>query len=147
MQNLEDITSDEEEVVVDEDLENIAYEEEEEEEEEEEVEEEEEKTLNNNISDEQGTILDYDDDENDQYKSYTPHSSDEEEIYEPVPIGSGGIHNAHQYLRHNDFLKDRHCIIQINNTDDLRFARALVVARAYVHKKDRNDVYKLGMQR
>uniref|UniRef100_A0A915KCM2 Uncharacterized protein n=1 Tax=Romanomermis culicivorax TaxID=13658 RepID=A0A915KCM2_ROMCU len=45
------------------------------------------------------------------------------------------IHNAHQYLKHNDFLKDKCCIIQINNTDDLRSARALVVARAYIHKK------------
>uniref|UniRef100_A0A915JB36 Uncharacterized protein n=1 Tax=Romanomermis culicivorax TaxID=13658 RepID=A0A915JB36_ROMCU len=60
MEILEDITSDEEEVVVDEDLENITYEEE----------QEEEKTLNNNnnILDEEGTFLDYDIDENDQYK-------------------------------------------------------------------------------
>uniref|UniRef100_A0A915HWJ0 Uncharacterized protein n=1 Tax=Romanomermis culicivorax TaxID=13658 RepID=A0A915HWJ0_ROMCU len=102
----------------------------------EEEEEEEEKTLNNNISDEEGTLLDYDDDENNQYKSYTSHSSDAEGIYEP------GIHNAHQYLKHNDFLKDKCCITQINNTDDLCFARALAFARAHIHKKDPNTVYK-----
>uniref|UniRef100_A0A915IY14 Uncharacterized protein n=1 Tax=Romanomermis culicivorax TaxID=13658 RepID=A0A915IY14_ROMCU len=103
------------EVVVDEDLENITYKDEE---------EEEEKTLNNVWDEEEGAILDYDDDdndENDQFKS---------------------IHNAHQYLKHKDFLKDKHCIIQINNTDDLCFAPALVVARAYIHKKDQNAVYK-----
>uniref|UniRef100_A0A915HPL0 Uncharacterized protein n=1 Tax=Romanomermis culicivorax TaxID=13658 RepID=A0A915HPL0_ROMCU len=54
------------------------------------------------------------------------------------------IHNAHQYLKHNDFLRDKCCIIEINNTDDLYFARALVVARAYIHKKDRNAMYKWG---
>uniref|UniRef100_A0A915K5S9 Uncharacterized protein n=1 Tax=Romanomermis culicivorax TaxID=13658 RepID=A0A915K5S9_ROMCU len=41
---------------------------------------------------------------------------------------------------HNDFLKDIRCIVQISNTDDLCFARALVVARAYVNKKDQNAV-------
>uniref|UniRef100_A0A915KXY1 Uncharacterized protein n=1 Tax=Romanomermis culicivorax TaxID=13658 RepID=A0A915KXY1_ROMCU len=66
------------------------------------------------LESEEGTILDYDDEENDQYKS---------------------IHNAHQYLKHNNFLKDKHCIIQINNIDHLCFARALAIARAYVHKK------------
>uniref|UniRef100_A0A915KST1 Uncharacterized protein n=1 Tax=Romanomermis culicivorax TaxID=13658 RepID=A0A915KST1_ROMCU len=86
MEILEDITSDEDEVVVDEDLENITFEEEEE------VEEEEEKTLYN-ISDEEGTILDYDNDANNQYKSYTLHSSNQEKIYQPVQIGSGGITN------------------------------------------------------
>uniref|UniRef100_A0A915IBM1 Uncharacterized protein n=1 Tax=Romanomermis culicivorax TaxID=13658 RepID=A0A915IBM1_ROMCU len=35
------------------------------------------------------------------------------------------IHNAHQYLKHNDFLKDKLCIIQIHNGDNLCFARAL----------------------
>uniref|UniRef100_A0A915JL20 Uncharacterized protein n=1 Tax=Romanomermis culicivorax TaxID=13658 RepID=A0A915JL20_ROMCU len=52
-------------------------------------------------------------------KVFGPHSSDEEEIYEPVPIGCGGIHNAHQYLNHNNFLKDNYCIIQINNIDNI----------------------------
>uniref|UniRef100_A0A915JBJ3 Uncharacterized protein n=1 Tax=Romanomermis culicivorax TaxID=13658 RepID=A0A915JBJ3_ROMCU len=85
MYKLVKILENEEEVVVYEDLENITYEEDEEEE------EEEEKTLNNNNSDGEGTILDYDDDENAQYKSYAPHSSDEEEIYEPVQFGSGGL--------------------------------------------------------
>uniref|UniRef100_A0A915IP53 Uncharacterized protein n=1 Tax=Romanomermis culicivorax TaxID=13658 RepID=A0A915IP53_ROMCU len=42
------------------------------------------------------------------------------------------IPNAHQYLKHNDFLKDKCCIIQINNTNDLCFSLALVVARAYI---------------
>uniref|UniRef100_A0A915JW57 Uncharacterized protein n=1 Tax=Romanomermis culicivorax TaxID=13658 RepID=A0A915JW57_ROMCU len=70
------------ELVVDEDSENITSKDEEE--------EEEEKTLdNNNIWNEKGTILDYDDDENNQYKSYSPHSSNEEEIYEPVQFGGG----------------------------------------------------------
>uniref|UniRef100_A0A915KV27 HAT C-terminal dimerisation domain-containing protein n=1 Tax=Romanomermis culicivorax TaxID=13658 RepID=A0A915KV27_ROMCU len=76
MEILEDITSDEEELIADEDLENITSEEEEE-------------TLNNDVSDEEGTILDYDDNENDQYKSHAPHSSDEEEIYGPVQVGGG----------------------------------------------------------
>uniref|UniRef100_A0A915L9L8 Bardet-Biedl syndrome 1 N-terminal domain-containing protein n=1 Tax=Romanomermis culicivorax TaxID=13658 RepID=A0A915L9L8_ROMCU len=84
----------------------------------------------------------YNNDENDQYKSHLPHSSDEEEIYEPVQIGGGGIHNAHQYLNHNNFLKDKHCIIQIRNDDNLCFDRALIVARAYIHKKDLHTVYK-----
>uniref|UniRef100_A0A915HQ66 Uncharacterized protein n=1 Tax=Romanomermis culicivorax TaxID=13658 RepID=A0A915HQ66_ROMCU len=53
---------------------------------------------------------------------------------------STGIHNAHQYLKYNDFLKDKHCIIQIHNDDKLCFARALIVSRAYVHKKDPNTV-------
>uniref|UniRef100_A0A915IKM2 Uncharacterized protein n=1 Tax=Romanomermis culicivorax TaxID=13658 RepID=A0A915IKM2_ROMCU len=52
------------------------------------------------------------------------------------------IHNAHQYLKHNNFLKDKCCIIQILNDDDLCYARALIVARAYIHKKDPNAVYK-----
>uniref|UniRef100_A0A915L874 Uncharacterized protein n=1 Tax=Romanomermis culicivorax TaxID=13658 RepID=A0A915L874_ROMCU len=52
------------------------------------------------------------------------------------------IHNAHQYLKYNDFLKDECCIIQINNTDELCFARVLVVARAYIHRKDRNAEHK-----
>uniref|UniRef100_A0A915IYS7 Uncharacterized protein n=1 Tax=Romanomermis culicivorax TaxID=13658 RepID=A0A915IYS7_ROMCU len=29
------------------------------------------------------------------------------------------IHNAHQYLKHKDFLKDKQCIIQIHNDDNL----------------------------
>uniref|UniRef100_A0A915IY46 Uncharacterized protein n=1 Tax=Romanomermis culicivorax TaxID=13658 RepID=A0A915IY46_ROMCU len=64
MEILEGITSDEDEVIVDEVLENITSEE-----------EEEEKTINNNdnnnnISDEEGTILDYEDNENDQYRTH-----------------------------------------------------------------------------
>uniref|UniRef100_A0A915J3G9 Uncharacterized protein n=1 Tax=Romanomermis culicivorax TaxID=13658 RepID=A0A915J3G9_ROMCU len=95
MQILEDITSDEEELVVDEDLDNITSKEEEEEKEE---------TLDhNNISDEEGTILDYDDDKNNQCKSYTPHSSNEEEIYEPVQIGGGDITNTSFVV--DDFLE------------------------------------------
>uniref|UniRef100_A0A915IMY4 Uncharacterized protein n=1 Tax=Romanomermis culicivorax TaxID=13658 RepID=A0A915IMY4_ROMCU len=40
---------------------------------------------------EKGTLLDYEDDKNDQYKSYTLHSSnEEEEIYEPVQISGEG---------------------------------------------------------
>uniref|UniRef100_A0A915J5S9 Uncharacterized protein n=1 Tax=Romanomermis culicivorax TaxID=13658 RepID=A0A915J5S9_ROMCU len=54
-------------------------------------EEEEEKTPDNDISaEEEGTILDYDNDENKQYKIHTPHSSDEEEdFYKPVQIEGG----------------------------------------------------------
>uniref|UniRef100_A0A915IJN3 Uncharacterized protein n=1 Tax=Romanomermis culicivorax TaxID=13658 RepID=A0A915IJN3_ROMCU len=74
---LDDITSDKEEMVVLEDLEDITSKEE----------EEEEKTLNNDILDEEGTISDYEADENEQFKTHTPHSSDKEEIYEPVEIG------------------------------------------------------------
>uniref|UniRef100_A0A915JN84 DNA-directed DNA polymerase n=1 Tax=Romanomermis culicivorax TaxID=13658 RepID=A0A915JN84_ROMCU len=48
---------------------------------------------NNNILDEEGTIIDYKNDENDQYKSYTLHSSNGEEIYEPVRIGRGACNN------------------------------------------------------
>uniref|UniRef100_A0A915K1Q4 Uncharacterized protein n=1 Tax=Romanomermis culicivorax TaxID=13658 RepID=A0A915K1Q4_ROMCU len=80
---LEDITSDEEELVAAEDLEDITSE------------EEEEKTLDNNISDEEGTILGYDDDENEH--------SDEEEIYEPAQIGSGGVTNTSFVV--DDFLE------------------------------------------
>uniref|UniRef100_A0A915IAW3 Uncharacterized protein n=1 Tax=Romanomermis culicivorax TaxID=13658 RepID=A0A915IAW3_ROMCU len=58
-----------------------------------------------------------------------------------LPQGSG-LHNAHQYMMHNDFLEKKQCIIQINNTDDLCFARALAVARAYVHKDDSNPLHK-----
>uniref|UniRef100_A0A915JGP8 Uncharacterized protein n=1 Tax=Romanomermis culicivorax TaxID=13658 RepID=A0A915JGP8_ROMCU len=47
---------------------------------------------------EKATILDYDNDENDQYKCYTLHSSDEEEIYEPVQI-DGGATNTRQLLQ------------------------------------------------
>uniref|UniRef100_A0A915JZM8 Uncharacterized protein n=1 Tax=Romanomermis culicivorax TaxID=13658 RepID=A0A915JZM8_ROMCU len=35
------------------------------------------------------------------------------------------IHNAHQYLKPNDFLKDKHCFLQINNDDNLHFAGTL----------------------
>uniref|UniRef100_A0A915K1U8 Uncharacterized protein n=1 Tax=Romanomermis culicivorax TaxID=13658 RepID=A0A915K1U8_ROMCU len=52
------------------------------------------------------------------------------------------IHNAHQYLKHKDFLKDKPRIILIRNEDNLCFARALVVARVYIHKKDMNAMYK-----
>uniref|UniRef100_A0A915JU32 Uncharacterized protein n=1 Tax=Romanomermis culicivorax TaxID=13658 RepID=A0A915JU32_ROMCU len=138
---LEDITSDEEGLVADEDLEDITSEE-----------EKEEKTLD----EQEGTNLDYDDHENEKYKTHTAYGSDEEEIYEIAQIGSQvvintfvadeflelGIHNAHPYLKHNDFLKDKRCIIQIHDDDNLCFARALLVARAYIHKKDPNTVYK-----
>uniref|UniRef100_A0A915J8K0 Uncharacterized protein n=1 Tax=Romanomermis culicivorax TaxID=13658 RepID=A0A915J8K0_ROMCU len=53
-----------------------------------------------------------------------------------------GIDNAHQYLKPNNFLKDKHCLIQFHNDDNLCFARPLVVARAYIHKKDLNTVHK-----
>uniref|UniRef100_A0A915JWQ3 Uncharacterized protein n=1 Tax=Romanomermis culicivorax TaxID=13658 RepID=A0A915JWQ3_ROMCU len=52
------------------------------------------------------------------------------------------INNAYQYLKHNNFLKDKWCIIQIHNDDNLCFARTLLVARVYIHKKDPNTVYK-----
>uniref|UniRef100_A0A915K7P4 Uncharacterized protein n=1 Tax=Romanomermis culicivorax TaxID=13658 RepID=A0A915K7P4_ROMCU len=80
--------------------------------------EEKEKTLDNDISDEEeGIILDYDDCENEQNSQCSS-------------------------ILHKDFLKGKHCIIQIHNEDNLCFARALVVARAYVHKKDLNtDIY------
>uniref|UniRef100_A0A915J989 Uncharacterized protein n=1 Tax=Romanomermis culicivorax TaxID=13658 RepID=A0A915J989_ROMCU len=79
MKILEDITSyEEDETIVDEASENITSEKKEEE------------TLDNSIlQEEEGTVLDYDD-EDDQYKSYTPYISDEEEIYEAVQIGGGG---------------------------------------------------------
>uniref|UniRef100_A0A915HZD1 Uncharacterized protein n=1 Tax=Romanomermis culicivorax TaxID=13658 RepID=A0A915HZD1_ROMCU len=35
--------------------------------------------------------------------------------------------NAHQYLKHHDFMEDKCCFIRINNTDDLCFARVLRV--------------------
>uniref|UniRef100_A0A915IVT7 Uncharacterized protein n=1 Tax=Romanomermis culicivorax TaxID=13658 RepID=A0A915IVT7_ROMCU len=45
-----------------------------------------------------------------------------------VVVRIQGIHNAHQHLKHNHFLKDNCCIIQINNNDNLCFARAFTIA-------------------
>uniref|UniRef100_A0A915JW62 Uncharacterized protein n=1 Tax=Romanomermis culicivorax TaxID=13658 RepID=A0A915JW62_ROMCU len=86
---LEDINFNEDELpahAVREDLEDITSE------------EKEEKTLDNVILEEEQTILNYDDDENEQYKTHTPHSSNKEKIYESVQISGGAVFTPLRYL-------------------------------------------------
>ena len=51
------------------------------------------------------------------------------------PVGSGK-HNKHRFIKHEQFLEKKRCIIQIRNDDNLCMARAIIVAIAYIHKHD-----------